>query len=65
MRFVTPAARSQYIAGFSLAVSFLDITQTEAERIGVLIPTAAFVGEDEKGMPSFGGLMLSRYTRSA
>ncbi len=63
-RFVSPVAKSEYISGFSLAVSVLDLTTTEAEKIGVLIPECAILGEMPDGSVSFGGMMLSRYPES-
>lgn len=60
-RFVTPTAKSEYISGFSLALASLALTQTEAEKIGVLIPCEAVIGETEDGKVSMGGLLLSRY----
>ena len=61
MRFVTPSAKCEYIAGFSLAMPPLALTITDATRIGVLVPECAVVGMNEQGQTGFGGLMLSRY----
>lgn len=60
-RFVSPVAKSEYISGFSLALSVLDLTQTEAEKIGILIPEAAVVDETPDGRVGMVGLMLARY----
>lgn len=62
-RFVTEDAQHEYISGYSLAIVPLGLTLTETEKVGVLIPEAAMVGESEGGGIGMGALVLSRYTR--
>jgi len=63
-RFVTPVAKSEYIAGFSLGIVGLNLSMQEVEKIGVLIPASAVVGTTDDGSCGIGGVVLTRYPES-